>query len=97
MTTTTPTDTDADRLYAAWRAKVDESIATGDRAARDAAEMAGIRAVVAAYVAQQRSRGVVEVRADDLAEAVENADRLMTHYHPDVLARLDAALRGPTP
>ena len=31
--TTTPTDTDVDRLYAAWRAKVDESIATGDRAA----------------------------------------------------------------
>ena len=32
----------------------------------DAAELAGIRAVVAAYVAQQRARGVVEVRADDL-------------------------------
>jgi hypothetical protein len=33
MTTTTPATTDVDRLYALWRAKVDESIATGDRAA----------------------------------------------------------------
>ena len=32
----------------------------------DAAELAGIRAVVAAYVAQQRARGVVEVRAEDI-------------------------------
>jgi threonine dehydratase len=33
MTATTPTDTDLDRLYELWQAKVDEFIATGDRAA----------------------------------------------------------------
>jgi hypothetical protein len=55
------------------------------------------RAVVAAYREQQRARGVVEVRMDDLAVALDNADRLMSHYHPDVVARLETALKDSTP
>jgi hypothetical protein len=53
MSTTTPTITDVDRLYALWRLAVEKSLATGDRkACREA-----LRLFEAYTIAKERQHG----------------------------------------